>query len=321
MDKPLLPRREFVRRSASALGAVGGMAGASFVPSALADVENSAPAISTPPRVAYDDVYEGARLNRVAFPMGGLGAGMICLEGGGALSHVSIRNEPDVFNAPCIFAAITVKGAKPVARVLEGPVPGWKLFGARNAANGDEGTSYGLPRFRTASFKTRFPFGTVALTDDAIPITARVTGWSPFIPGDDDNSSLPVASLEYRFTNTSRSPIDAVFSFNSKNFLPLEEKDSQAIRGTAGGFVMTSAGKPDEAWKEVSFSASVGDPEALVNLAWFRGGWWDPLTMAWKDVTAGNAYARPAITQGDPSPGATIFVPMRLNAGASRTIA
>jgi uncharacterized protein (DUF608 family) len=253
--------------------------------------------------------------------MGGLGAGMICLEGGGALSHVSIRNEPDVFNAPCIFAAITVKGANPVARVLEGPVQGWKLFGMRDAANGIEGSSYGLPRFRTASFKTRFPFGTVSVSDDAIPITARITGWSPFVPGDGDNSSLPVAALEYQITNSSAAPIDAVFSFSAKNFLPLVEKDSRSIRGTAGGFVLTSAGNAEEAWKEASFSASVSDPEALVNLAWFRGGWWDPITIAWKDVTEGNAHARPAITQGDPSPGATIFVPMHLNAGASRTIA
>ena len=42
--------------------------------------------------------------------MGGLGAGMICLEGTGALSHVSIRNRPEVFNEPVVFAAISVKG-------------------------------------------------------------------------------------------------------------------------------------------------------------------------------------------------------------------
>ena len=39
----------------------------------------------------YNDVYSDANLNRIAFPMGGMGAGMICLEGTGALSHVSLR--------------------------------------------------------------------------------------------------------------------------------------------------------------------------------------------------------------------------------------
>ena len=42
--------------------------------------------------------YEGEHLNRVAFPLGCIGAGTICLEGTGALSHVSLRHKPEVFN-------------------------------------------------------------------------------------------------------------------------------------------------------------------------------------------------------------------------------
>ena len=76
----------------------------------------------------YNGAYEGENLNRVAFPMGGIGAGMICLEGTGAFSHVSVRNKPDVFNEPPIFSALWVKGQPNVARVLEGPVPTWKVF-------------------------------------------------------------------------------------------------------------------------------------------------------------------------------------------------
>ena len=34
----------------------------------------------------YNGLYEGPYLNRVAFPIGGIGAGMICLEGTGAIS-------------------------------------------------------------------------------------------------------------------------------------------------------------------------------------------------------------------------------------------
>ena len=36
-------------------------------------------------------VRRGERLNRIAFPMGGIGAGMLSLEGTGALSQVSLR--------------------------------------------------------------------------------------------------------------------------------------------------------------------------------------------------------------------------------------
>ena len=74
---------------------------------------------------AYNAAYTGKYLNRVAFPIGGLGAGMFCLEGTGAISHVSVQNKPDIFNEPGMFAAIAVKGLEKGAKILEGPVPDW----------------------------------------------------------------------------------------------------------------------------------------------------------------------------------------------------
>jgi len=309
-------RRDFVKLSATALGAVG----ATAVPltDALAEA-GPLPGAPSPPG-KYDRTYAGPRLNRVAFPMGGLGAGMICLEGTGALSEVSIRNHADVFNEPGMFAAVSIEGATHLARVLEGPVPGWKVFGARGAAQGSGG-SLGLPRFGHASCAVRFPFATVSLSDPAMPLGVQLTGWSPFTPGDADSSSLPVAGLEYRFTNTSRRRIRSVFSFNTRNFLPLDGNDKRGVRGAPGGFtIWSAAAKPEEPWRDAAFSVTVDDPAVQVNHAWFRGGWYDPLTMAWKDVEAGALVSRPPITDGDPSPGATLFVPFELAPGASHTI-
>ena len=104
--------------------------------------------VSVQAKRAYDGPYTGDHLERVAFPLGGLGAGMICLEGTGAISHVSLRHQMDVFNEPCSFAALCVKGKNGnVAKVLEGQVPGWKIFGKPGTGNGSPHTSYGLPRF------------------------------------------------------------------------------------------------------------------------------------------------------------------------------
>src|SRR5688572_18926121 len=41
----------------------------------------------------YNGTYKDDFLNRIAFPIGGLGAGMFCLEGTGAISHMSIRSK------------------------------------------------------------------------------------------------------------------------------------------------------------------------------------------------------------------------------------
>ena len=88
--------------------------------------------------------------------MGGLGAGMICLDGTGSLSHISVRNSPDIFNQPYIYSAFYVEGEQHTARVLEGAVPRFKIFGAPNTGNGAADSTYGLPRFDSVEFKSRF---------------------------------------------------------------------------------------------------------------------------------------------------------------------
>ena len=107
----------------------------------------------------YNGSYKGINNNRIAFPIGGIGAGMFCLEGTGSIISMSIHNNPDVFNEPAMFAAISVREIPNSARVLEGPVPGWKKFGKPGAARGGEGRTFGLARFSSASFMARFPFG------------------------------------------------------------------------------------------------------------------------------------------------------------------
>ena len=57
----------------------------------------------------YNQTYSGDYLNRIAFPFGGMGAGMFCIEGTGAISNMSVRNKPDVFNEPQFFAGFQLK--------------------------------------------------------------------------------------------------------------------------------------------------------------------------------------------------------------------
>jgi uncharacterized protein (DUF608 family) len=311
-----MPRRRFLQLSAAA-GAAG-TAGLSEGDAALSPREPRAEPGGKATRPFNSD-YSGARLNRVAFPLGGIGAGMICLEGTGALSHVSLRNRPEVFNEPLLFAALSVKGSSTSARVLEGQVPSWKIFGAPGTGNGAAGTSFGLPRFAHASFKARFPFGVVTLADPRVPLGVEITGWSPFEPGDPDNASLPVAGLEYHFTNRTQAPVEAVFSFNAKNFMPVGQNPS-AVRPIAGGFILWGGPGKDRPWEEGAFSAMVSETEAKINYAWFRGGWWDALTMAWKAIAHAELAEHPPLTEGGASPGASLFVPLNLGPGASRTI-
>ena len=264
-----------------------------------------------------NDPYTGRHLNRIAFPIGGIGAGMICLEGTGAISHVSLRNQPDVFNAPCSFAAISIKGMDNAAKVLEGPLPAWKVFGSPRTGNGAAGTSYGLPRFENAEFTARFPFGTVKLLDDDIPLDIEITGWSPFIPGDADNSSLPVGALEYYFKNRSSKSIEAVFSYNTKNFMAIGQKGN-TVKSIQNGFVLWQDGNEANPENAGSFAAFLDDDRTVVDHCWFKGGWWDAVTLAWKNIQECILLDNPPVE--GPCPGASLFLPVNLEPGEEETV-
>jgi len=269
------------------------------------------------PARAFNGVYKGQYLNRVAFPVGGIGAGMYCLEGTGAISHLSVHHKPDVFNEPGAFAAIHVKGVQYGSKILEGPVPDWKKFGRPDAANGAAGTIYGLPRFSSAEFQTRFPFAIINLADKDIPLKVTVKGWSPFIPGDADNSSLPCGALEYSFANNTSKPIDAIFSFNSKNFMQKGDQKG-AIKKIDNGFVLSCDGTKDRPDWLGDFAVSTDQPGTIVDHCWFRGGWFDPLTITWETIRNGNTKSVDPVDEG--APGASVYVPFTVAPGGKKTI-
>ncbi len=273
----------------------------------------------------FNSFYTGENLNHVAFPLGGIGAGMVCLEGTGCLSHLSVRHRPDLDNEPLTFAAITIKGEKNIARVIEGPVPEWKIFCKPESGNGHGGTTYGLPRFESASFLARFPFATVSLEDPDIPLETRVTGWSPFIPGDEDHSSLPVGALEYTFTNNTSQPVEALFSFNTVNFMRIyipSEWGSYApgdqIIDMDNGFVLHQEGTTANPHYTGDFAIFTTTDDVTVDHYWFRGGWWDPITITWKNIEDMNPRSTPP--QNGHAPGASLYIPFELQAGEEITI-
>ncbi|MGI5959654.1 MAG: GH116 family glycosyl hydrolase [Massiliimalia sp.] len=283
--------------------------------------------------MSYTKQYEGKNLDYIAFPLGGIGAGMFSIEGTGAFSSFSLRNEPNVNLEPCMFSALTIKGKTNVSRVLEGQVPRYKIFGgtqgprqgkpdplAGTKANGLTGTTYGLARFEKAVFRSRFPFAAIDLEDSSIPLKVSISAWSPFTPPDPDDSSYPFAFVEYTFENPTDQPIEAVYYYNSMNFMTMDEETAGVYR-YQNGFVLNQPEVEDKPWYRGAYCAFVTEEDAKVNTGLFRGGWFDPLTMLWNDIEAGKAEDH-AYEDGDnvPSPGASLAVPFTVNPGESKTI-
>lgn len=329
MKKGTLNRRDFFKTGAIATVA-GATLGVGCEPSSKNFSESANYSESHPMKDGnysrdFNQSYAGPFLNRIAFPLGGLGAGMVCIEGTGCISHVSVRNTPDVFNEPAVMAAISIKGNPSWARVLEGPVPNHKIFGKPGTGNGAGETTYGFPRFTESTFTTKFPFGQVSLKDESLPIEVKINAWNPFIPGDEDNSSLPVASLEYEFRNTSSKPVEGVFSYHAQNFMRIENPSEFGgnyargghIQEMKNGFVLSQKCHSQKPHYKGDFGIFSNDPNVIVDYSLFRGGWFDARSIMWKDIANGNT---PSDGVKENSTGASLYIPITLQPGESKII-
>ena len=76
-----------------------------------------------------------------------------------------------------------------------------------------------MPRFRNASFESTYPFGMVKLSDSTMPVRVKMVGYNPLIPGNADDSGIPIAIIKYEIENLTDNIIDVSVSGNIRNFI------------------------------------------------------------------------------------------------------
>jgi len=241
--------------------------------------------------------YRGKNLLQVAMPMGGIGAGCVCLNGHGGLQDFSLRHKPDFTALPdghsCIdtaFALLHLPETK-VTRLVEGPLEPEKVYDQGLQGQGyRKGGHEGFPRFRDGFFEGEFPFGHVRLRDPKVPLEVRVTGFNPFIPLDDKNSGLPCVILEYALRNTSRKTVPYEFSYHLSHLALGAGEREKGMRNAIvrnQGVLFTNTESPaSESFGSACLLALHGQP--LVKGMWYRGGWFDALSVLWKEVSTGR---------------------------------
>ncbi len=276
--------------------------------------------------------YQGDNLNLVAFLMGGIGSGSISLAGTGKLVDWEIFNKPNKGYQPKFtFFSLWAKadGEKPVFKVLEGQ---WR--GRLADPIGPEQTEApGLPRMRHCRFEGRFPFAKVYLEDEKVPVQAVIEGWSPFIPGNSRESSLPAAILNITLTNPTDKQVELVLAVNVQN---RAGKYNQVIREPGFSALYMHEGK------EGGNSMVVATPAAVTTWQqnWRGSGSWKnnfmclqhfvntfATTGCFDDVgepvtekTQVAAAAEPKPAGDDNSKVGSIGIRMTLSAGQKRTV-
>ena len=248
--------------------------------------------------------FSGDRATQVAMPVGGLGAGCICINGSGGLQDFSIRTRPETTALPAGFtsnspeagfAILYIKGAASVTKLVEGPFPPFKIFDQGLQGQGlRRGGSEGFPRFEKSNFRGEFPFAEIRFADTSIPLDVSLVAWNPFIPLDDKNSGIPCAILEYTLHNTSSRPVDYEFSYHLSHLAPGCRPDQAASANAAfagkGAFLFNREAPNAEAYGSATLTAIGAKPR--IKAMWLRSPGWefDSLSALWREVSTGSVH-------------------------------
>lgn len=277
--------------------------------------------------------FDGDHLLRVALPMGGIGTGCVSLGGRGELVDWELMNRPNkgsVGNerqgdSRTFFAIRTQGAAGTTTTMLAGPLHPTEFFDSE----GQGAPQSGLPRFRTASFDGVFPFGVAHLSDKDLPVKLDVRGFSPFIPGDSADSSLPVASIEYVVENVTDETLEVSVGAFLRNIVGNDghpvgwtwksfsytegEKDNRTTYKSGNGLrglLCTSDGVATNstAWGSLALVTPDTDGELSWRETLPNNSWNRTILAFWDDFSADGRMSQPERKKDDSSNGALALV-------------
>ena len=128
------------------------------------------------------EVLRGSELRYVGMPIGGIGAGQLYLGGDGRLWHW------DIFNKPIST------GSEHYAKPLNPASPLRQQF---SLTVGEATRALDSAGFSEVAFRGEYPIGIVEYADPGVPVTVKMEVFSPFIPLNTEDSSLPATIFHF----------------------------------------------------------------------------------------------------------------------------
>lgn len=159
-------------------------------------------------------------LERIGMTVGGIGCGTVYLSGDGRLYVWDIFHQPHegvVVNKTDIPKGLQgLKGQK-IAKERDGAnyikpptvtnQPNPFKQGFSMSLDGQPVRSLDNAGWKSVRFTGRWPLGTVDYVDPGAPVRVQLNAWSPFIPLETADSSLPVTVMGYTIHNTGQKAI------------------------------------------------------------------------------------------------------------------
>lgn len=268
-------------------------------------------------------VYSGENLREISMPIGGIGSGSIGLAGNGRLVDWEIANRPNKGgnNGHTFFAVKAEKnGACMDARVLQGDCPR-DLMGQYTKATftgygygPNSCTMAGFPHFEQCVFTGQFPVGQIDFAHPAFPGTVRLTAFNPFIPLNEDDSSLPAAFFTVTFCNNTDAEIDYTAAMTVSNWFAEGTRNEKIPGGVRLG--QEKYAPEDKEYGELCLMTDALDYRVQTN--WFRGKWFDGPTVFWKQFTQGPLPER-TYEEAGKRDHATLCVQLHLKPGEEKS--
>ncbi len=233
--------------------------------------------------------YKNENLREVRFPMGGIGAGSVSIDGGARLCDWEIKNRPNKESLNgCSFIALKAEknGCLLSAKALNGPLQGSYMGKGLHSFGGytygpQRESLVGVPHFDEVTLLGRFPVAEYDFSGD-FPAVVKLTAWSPFEPGNDFDSSLPLAMFEISLENNTSSDMDYSVAFTVAN--PNNRPKNKIIKSEKNTMLLCDTRITDVNNENFGQLALITDsPETSYQANWFRGAWFDGLNTFWQD--------------------------------------
>jgi beta-glucosidase 2, glycosyl-hydrolase family 116 N-term len=137
-------------------------------------------------------VYRGKDLETIGMPIGGIGAGLLYLGGDGRLWLWAVMNqEYEGILANGSDGMLYAHPLQPVSPVKQGFSLEIRTRGGRRIRHLDHSG------WRDVTFQGQYPIGMVSYRDPGAPVGIQLQAYSPFIPLNTDDSSLPVTVMTF----------------------------------------------------------------------------------------------------------------------------
>ncbi len=236
--------------------------------------------------------YVGEYTKEISFPLGGIGSGSIGIGGDGGLIDWEIFNKPDKgsYNGYTHFAVKAITGKGIQTKILRGDL--LKDFSGQFSTNsfgtGPIGASLaGFPHFKNVEFEGEFPIAKLTFSDSEFPGIVRLTAFNPFIPLNEDDSSIPAAFFTAEIINNTDEDIEYQIAFSVAN--PFKASKNKHLIKDGKHFIklyQTALSDNDTAFGDLTIATDCDD--ALYQTYWYRGSWKDGIVTFWNEFNSEN---------------------------------